>query len=62
MSDLATSGAAESASLADRIRWEVIIQHKAAFDLSLLEIIHVLLVHLRPERRGNDRLRLTACE
>src|SRR6476659_8797026 len=36
------------------------MEHKPAFHLALLQIIHVLLVHLRAERAGNDGLCLTA--
>ena len=35
---------------------------KAAFDLALFDVIHVLLVHFGAERRRNDRLRFAARE
>src|SRR3954463_7346993 len=38
------------------------MQHEAAFNLTLLKVVHVLLVHFRTERRGDHRLRLTAGE
>ena len=59
---LASRGAAETAGLTDRVRREVVVQHKAPLDLALFDIVHILLVHFRAERRGDDRLRLTAGE
>ena len=38
------------------------MQHEPALHFALLDIVHVLLVHLGAKRRRNDRLRFTACK
>src|ERR1041384_4842046 len=60
MSDLAPTGRAEAARLADRVRREVVMQEEAAFDLAGLKVVHKLLVLFRAERRGDKRLRFAA--
>ena len=62
MSRFASRCSAEASGLTDRIRREVVVQHKAPLYFTLLDVVHVLLVHLGAERGGDDRLRLAACE
>ncbi len=43
---LAARRAAEASRFADRVRREIVVQHKAALYFTLFDVVHVLLVHL----------------
>ncbi len=61
MADLAASGRAHAANLADRIRREVVVQQKSLF-VGPLESVDILLVLPGAERGDDKRLRLAAGE
>ena len=61
VADLATAGAAQELDLAGAVRWEVIVEHELPVVLAD-ERVHLLLVGRRPERGGDERLRLDARE
>ena len=60
MSDLSAAWTAESSRLADRVRRKVIVEHETPLYFAFLQIVHELLVFLRPQRRSDHRLGFTA--
>src|SRR5688572_21200346 len=61
VADLATARAAEELHFTDRVGREVVVQEEP-LEREALQRIELLLVLARPERAGDDRLRLAALE
>src|SRR5207302_10958137 len=61
VADVAPGGRAEATNLAERERREVVVQQEVTVEIAL-DGLDLLLVGLRAERGGNERLGLAACE